>query len=75
MIKEPFTDERIGSLLSAVIKAVLNTEATTFKEGCDYRWTINFRVEDEHIVIGKNELIKVFKDSLTDVQFMKMEPW
>lgn len=58
----PFTDKRVGSLLADVIKCILGKNELSFKQGSDYKWEINFTVEDEYIVIGKNQLTKVFKN-------------
>jgi len=61
--KQPFTDDRIGSLLADVIRWKLNTKEVSFIQEGDYLCKITFTVKDEHILIGDNKVYKLKKDS------------
>lgn len=61
MEKQPFTDERVGSLLADVIRWKLDSQDVTFKQDGEYVCKISFRVEDEQLRIHNNEIFRIKK--------------
>lgn len=64
MEKQPFTDDRIGSLLADVIRWKLNTKEMSFIQEGDYICKIAFTVKDEHILIGDNKVYRLKKEQV-----------
>ena len=61
--KYPFTDYRIGSLLTDIVKCILmkDKEKISFKENTHYKLELSFEVKDEYLIIGENKILKIIE--------------
>lgn len=51
MQKHPFTNKRIGSLLADIARYKLNQDTVGLVRGGEYRFSVDFKVDDECILI------------------------
>lgn len=57
MITHQLTNEDVAALLGAMAKVVLK-DAVPMRDGCRYRWEINFTVRGDSMIIDQNSLCR-----------------
>jgi hypothetical protein len=62
MIQRQLDKDEIESLVASVFEASLKGQEVFFKVGEKYRFGVEFVVQDEYLVLGKNAVSRIKND-------------